>query len=245
MNVSVCLAAYNGEKYIDVQLKSILDQLGENDELIILDDCSTDNTLKVVNSFVDKRIKLFSNNVNKGHVFSFGKAIEFATRDIIFMSDQDDIWLDNRLELMKDSLIAEKVMLLSTNTNFIDSNGTPINYKVDGVSSKNSKKYLRNIFDIFKGKENYYGCAMAFKSELRTVILPIPSYVESHDLWIAMAANIMKSNLHSDIITLSRRVHGENASIVKRKFGQKIWSRLIFTISIIQLLYRKFLYYRK
>lgn len=241
MNISVCLATYNGTKYIEIQLQSILRQLGANDEVIILDDCSKDKTLDLVRDIDDKRIKIFKNEVNKGHVYSFGHVVALATKEIIFMSDQDDVWLDGRLELMKDQLLKSKALLISTNSHFIDSEGKIIDFSLDGVSSESSKKYFKNIMDIFVGKTNYVGCTMAFKKELRNLILPIPCYVESHDLWIAMGANIIKSNLHLDEPSLNRRIHGENASIVKRALLPKLWSRVIFFISMIQLYYRSLL----
>ena len=241
MNISVCLATYNGAKYIEIQLHSILRQLSVSDEVIILDDFSKDNTLDLVRNFEDKRIKVFKNEINRGHVYSFGKAIELASNELIFMCDQDDIWLDRRLEFMKCSLLKSKALLISTNSNFIDSDGNIIDYSLDGVNSISSDKHFKNILDIFVGKTNYVGCAMAFKKELNKLILPIPSYVESHDLWIAMAANIIKANLHLDEQTLSRRIHGNNASIVKRKLLPKLWSRIVFLISVFQLYYRTLL----
>lgn len=239
MNVSVCLAAYNGAKFIEIQLKSILQQLNIDDEIIIVDDCSTDDTLNVINAINDPRIKIFLNKVNRGHVFSFGYAISLAINKVIFTSDQDDIWVNGRIELMKNKLIASDAQLITTNSSFIDNNGYALNFDVEGVKRENSNKNFRNILDILRGKTNYYGCAMAFKADFRKIVLPIPIYVESHDLWIAMAANIIKSNLHCDDITLYRRVHGQNASVVKRKLILKLNSRLIFLKSIIALYKRK------
>jgi glycosyltransferase involved in cell wall biosynthesis len=241
MSISVCLASYNGEKFIELQLDSIIKQLGKEDEVIIVDDCSSDNTLSIIKSINDKRIKIFLNKKNKGHVFSFGRALGLATKDIIFMSDQDDVWIDNRVVLMRNKLQNSSAMLVSSNSNFVDSKGGEIDFNIDGVDSKFSDKNLSNIIDIFKGKENYYGCAMALKKELKELILPIPDYVESHDLWIAMGANIIKSNLHCDEVTLNRRIHGANASIVKRKLYLKLWSRIIFMRSMLQLFFRKLL----
>lgn len=240
MSISVCLASYNGAKFIELQLYSIIKQLDKDDEIIIVDDCSSDNTLEVIRSVNDVRIKIFLNEINRGHVFSFGRAISLAIKDIIFMSDQDDVWIDGRVFLMKNKLLNSNAMLVSSNSNFIDSKGDKIDFKIDGVHSESSKKYLNNIIDIFKGKENYYGCAMAFKKELRELILPIPYYVESHDLWIAMAANIAKSNIHCDETTLNRRVHGNNASVVNRKFILKLWSRVVFALSLPHLMFRRF-----
>ncbi len=240
MDISVCIATFNGEKYIELQINSIIKQLDSFDEVIIVDDCSKDNTLKIIQSLNDTRIKIYQNDVNNGHVYSFSRAIELATKKIIFMSDQDDIWTNNRLILMKEKLLNSSALLLTSNSEFIDSLGNKIDFKIDGVYEINSFKYLNNIIDIFRGKTNYYGCAMAFKSELKKIILPMPNYVESHDLWIAMAANLIKSNVHFNDITLERRIHGSNASVVNRRLILKLKSRIVFLKSLIQLIFRKF-----
>ncbi|MCH5686542.1 glycosyltransferase [Niabella sp. W65] len=216
MKISVCMATYNGGKYIYAQVKSILAQLAENDEIIVVDDCSKDNTIETLQSFNDARIKILVNENNYGHVYSFNKSLSLAKNDIIFMSDQDDIWHSGRVDIMRKYLIENKVMLVTSNSYFINDDSTPIIYNIEGVRSSQSSDYLKNILDIFRGKKNYFGCAMALCQKLNEVILPIPSYVESHDLWIAMAANIMNSNLHMDEKTFYRRVHTNNASILKR-----------------------------
>ncbi|MFD2145292.1 glycosyltransferase [Mucilaginibacter antarcticus] len=97
--VSVCLASYNGEKYIVEQLKSILSQLNSNAELIISDDGSSDETLNLVNSFQDDRIKVYQ-NVSKNLIKNFENAIRKATGDVIFLSDQDDIWVADKVVKM-------------------------------------------------------------------------------------------------------------------------------------------------
>src|SRR6201999_4542205 len=84
MTLSVCMATYQGERYVERQLRSILDQLGANDEVIVVDDCSRDRTVEKVKSLQDPRIKLFQNNRNHREVYSFGRAIEIARGDILF-----------------------------------------------------------------------------------------------------------------------------------------------------------------
>ncbi|MFN3784292.1 MAG: glycosyltransferase [Spirosomataceae bacterium] len=239
MNISICLATYNGESYIKIQLDSIIPQIEKNDEIIVVDDCSVDNTVNIIESFNDDRIKIFKNEVNRGHVYSFNRAIELATNEIIFMSDQDDIWKNNRVNLMKSKLLTSNALLLSSNSEFIDSNGIEIDYRIDGVIEKNSNRYFRNIIDIFKGKTNYYGCAMVFRRELKRYILPIPRYVESHDLWIAMAANLLGTNLHFEEVTLQRRIHISNASVISRSLLPKLWSRIVFLVSVFDIFVRK------
>jgi glycosyltransferase involved in cell wall biosynthesis len=240
MNVSVCIATYNGEKYIFRQLSSILDQLDSADEVIIVDDCSTDNTIKTILQFADSRITVVENERNSGEVFSFGKAISLSKNDFIFLSDQDDIWMPNRVHLMQTALMKTGSQLVSTNFEWMDSNETSINVRFDGVQSSSSDKHLKNIIYIFLGKTNYFGCAMAFKRDLVRIILPIPSFVESHDLWIPLASNLIGSNYHITEKTLRKRKHLNNltSTISTRSLYKKIGSRFIFTFSLIVLYFR-------
>lgn len=235
MKISVCIGTYNGEKFLLKQLESILYQLSADDEVIVVDDCSKDRTIEILKSIKDDRIKIFINDKNRGHVYSFGRSISLANHDVIFMADQDDVWIAGRVELMKKELLSGKGLLVSSNSGFIDVNGNPLEYYLDGVHSVDSDNYLKNILAIFTGKTNYYGCAMAFSKRLNEVILPIPEYVESHDLWIAMAGNLLKANVHLDEETFNRRIHGNNASIVNRGLFAKLRSRWIFAKSLFEI----------
>src|ERR1700754_726282 len=104
--VSIALCTYNGEKYISQQLDSILRQTHRNLEIIIVDDCSADNTFNIVKrySILDSRIKCFRNEVNIGFNKNFEKAIKLATGDYIAISDQDDIWLPGKVELLLNNI---------------------------------------------------------------------------------------------------------------------------------------------
>ena len=238
MKISVCIATYNGAKFVREQLVSIIKQLTSEDEIIVVDDCSSDDTLKIIEFINDLRIRIFKNDENKGPVYSFARAISLAKNEIVFMSDQDDIWVKGRVELMVNMLVKSGASVISSNSEFIDSVGNRIFYSVDGVNKNNSKKYFNNILAILIGKTNYFGCAMAFRKDICRIILPIPSFVESHDLWIALASNLIKSNCHIDEKTLDRRIHTNNISIINRGLLPKIWSRIIFVRSILVLLFR-------
>jgi len=237
MNISVCMATYNGEKYIQDQLKSILSQIGINDEIIIVDDCSKDNTVKIIKDFNDDRIKISQNETNRGHVYTFAKAIEIAKNDLIFLSDQDDIWEKGRIDTFKHYFKETNVLLISSNFSMFNENSV-INMKYP-LLYNDSSRYIRNIYGVLLGKRAYYGCAMAFRKILKDKILPIPNYVESHDLWIALAANIMKSNLHIEERTLRRRIHDNNVTTTNRKLISKINTRFYFLLrAICHLNYR-------
>ena len=99
--ISVCMAVYNGEKYIREQIASILGQLAPGDELIISDDGSSDGTLDEARAFGDARIRLLANQLDRGYSGNFENAIRHAGGDIIFLSDQDDVWLPGRVEKMR------------------------------------------------------------------------------------------------------------------------------------------------
>lgn len=241
MKISVCMATYNGSAFVHKQIESILCQLNKFDELIIVDDCSSDNTTEIISSFLDSRIILILNQENIGVNQSFSKSILAARGDYIFLSDQDDIWLEGRVNLMINHLLKSNVNLLTSNFSWIDEQDNYTFVKFDGVSSLKSHSYFNNILDIFIGKTNYFGCAMLIARPLVKYIVPIPSFVESHDLWIAKLGNLYHTQIHLDDITFYKRIHNSNttSTVSKRQLISKIYSRFIFTLSIILILFRK------
>jgi len=238
MRISICMATYNGARYIKVQMISILEQLKPGDEVVVVDDCSTDDTIQILQGFNDLRIVVYLNDRNRGVNYSFGRAISLANNDIVFMSDQDDVWVKGRVSLMLAKLIDTGCLLVSSNLKFIDKEGREIIAQGSSLKAYNSSKHLENILKIFLGRAPYYGCAMVLHKKIMNLILPIPSFVESHDLWIALAAILTGTSAHLDEVTLFRRIHSNNFSLVKRRIIQKLWSRLVFCMSIIVLLFR-------
>ena len=100
---SVCMATYNGSEFIKRQLDSIVQQLDTTDEVIIVDDNSTDGTTKIIlDNYSSNQVKLIKNNKNIGSIGSFEKAMSKASGEFIFLADQDDIWFDNKVEVMMD-----------------------------------------------------------------------------------------------------------------------------------------------
>ena len=98
--ISVCMATHNGGKYIKEQIDSILVQISNEDELIISDDSSTDDTVEIIKKIKDKRIKLFENNKFFSPNLNFENALLHSKGDIIFLSDQDDIWKKDKVKIM-------------------------------------------------------------------------------------------------------------------------------------------------
>ena len=239
--VSVCMATYNGSDYIHEQLATILPDLPSDSEIIIVDDCSDDTTVEIVMGFSDDRIRLVVNDTNIGVNRNFEKAIGLCSGDYIFLADQDDVWKHGRVSRMIDVAAGSNAMLLSSAFEFIDGDGNYVKKGFLFLDEDDSRRPLKNILGIFSGNANYYGCAMLFKKELLDYCLPFPKWTESHDLWIAICANVLKSNVHTQYSSLYRRLHGHNFSVVDRPLLTKLRSRLIFVFHILVILKRVFL----
>jgi glycosyltransferase involved in cell wall biosynthesis len=193
--ISVCIATYNGEKYIKEQLDSIINQLDKNDEIIISDDGSSDNTIKIIESYNDSRIVLYKNSF-KNVVCNFEFAIDKSTGDYIFLSDQDDIWHKDKVKYFMDCFLKNSnVTLLISDFQIIDENGL----NLDGVYNKNefSTSLVKNVIC-----NNFIGCAMAFTSYAKNVIMPFPKNIAMHDWWIGTC-----SKMYGEIIFIDKKLH--------------------------------------
>ena len=180
--ISVCMSTYNGEQFIFKQLDSILSQIGLNDEVIISDDGSKDNTINIIKSFNDKRIKLFFRKKTPSLVRNFENAIQKAVGEYIFLADQDDIWIKNKVSetlkyLNKYDLVISDCILINENEKVTNKSYFQI--------IKSRKGIIRNIV-----KNSYLGCCMAFKKNLIVDVLPFPSNLYYHDIWIGLIGEI-------------------------------------------------------
>ena len=198
MRISVALCTYNGEKYIKEQIDSILNQTKKVDEIIVCDDRSSDKTIEILNEYsvVNPGLfKIYVNEQNLRSVKNFEKAITLCTGDIIFLSDQDDFWVKEKVE--------EYIEYFDQNTNItvLASNGYCIN-----DNSKIEEKYaIWDVPEFLKNKKNeinYFnlityvsniatGASMAFRKEIITEIIPFPVVKDfHHDEWIAIVSSL-------------------------------------------------------
>lgn len=234
---SVCMATYNGSAFVQEQIFSILMQLGPDDELIIVDDASKDGTLATIKGIVDPRIRLFANSENQGINRTFERALHEARGKYIFLSDQDDIWLEGRLSLMTDTLENLGVDLVVSNFRLIDEVGNALPAsKAPQLRAADSKSHWGNIGKLMRGRANYYGCAMAFRASFTAFILPFSTLKVGHDLWIAIAANVRGSIYHIEDETIAHRLHGRNATVSGRPLFQKVLSRVRFAFLVLHAL---------
>lgn len=233
--VSVCMATYNGTRFLEEQVRSILEQLGPDDELVAVDDRSTDGTVAMLRAFGDPRIQVHENERNRRAPATFARAISLARGEIILLADQDDAWLPGRVDALVAALAAPGVAVVASNSEYVDAEGRPVAFPMPPLDARDSRRRLVNVGRIYTGRAAYYGCAMAFRASFRRVLLPLPRYVEAHDLWTAMAGNLAGAIVHLDRATLRRRIHGNNASVIVRPLYRKLWARVKFTAGLAQL----------
>jgi glycosyltransferase involved in cell wall biosynthesis len=232
------MATYNGVRFLRPQMASILSELEPGDEVIVVDDCSSDDTVAMLESFGDPRIRIQRNAANVGPQATFDRSIGLAANDIIMMADQDDVWIPGRVAAMVRTLEETGAALVSSNSEYIDADGAAVTFPMPPLRAEDSRRYLLNIVRVFTGRAAYCGCSMAFSRSLRRVVLPIPRYVESHDLWIATAANLTRANAHLEMRTLQRRIHGGNVSVIQRGLTRKVWARAKFGLALLHLAMR-------
>ena len=221
MDVSVAITTFNGEKYLNDQLDSILLQLNENDEIIISDDGSTDSTLEIISSYIskDNRIKLYTNK-RLGIAKNFQYVIEKCSKELIFLSDQDDIWTDDKIELVKEAFIKSNAKVVLHNGVKFFENDNDIE---ECLIPKMRQGVLRNIL-----KSSYWGCCIALRREFVKVILPFPEGIVAYDQWIGLMAEKGQVSEFIEKPLIRHRVHENNVSKALA-FNKK----LIFRVNII------------
>lgn len=235
--ISVCIATFNGEKYLKLQLVSILSQLDIDDEIIIIDDASTDNTIEIINSFHDERIKIYKNIVNIGFVKSFEKALLISKGEIIFFSDQDDFWLDNRVKIMSKKLTDSSSLLLVSQ--FIPSMIQGKMLETPTVISHNNLASKYSITSIFFGNSLYFGSTMCIDRKLLDTALPFKYFVKAHDIHLSIIAILLnKCIIINDILTI-RTITGNNLSNRNRSYIKKIKSRYFYFCTFLDFYIKK------
>jgi glycosyltransferase involved in cell wall biosynthesis len=214
--ITVCMASFNGEAYIQKQVESILLQLKQEDEIIICDDCSTDRTVSVISSIQDSRIKLHINKQNLGFIKNFDRCIQMAIGDIVFISDQDDIWKPNKIRNIVEIFDEFKdVTLVMSNLDIIDDKDNLVREKlIKNIKTGTDKKYKRIIRNFKKGM--YWGCTMAFRRNTLEWFVPFPDDIPSYDIWIGLIHDIYGVTYHIDESLILHRKHGNNITTEQR-----------------------------
>lgn len=212
--VSVAMATYNGAAHVREQVDSVLAQLGPGDELVIVDDASTDDTVATLAAVDDPRVRLVESTPNRGYVRTFERAIGETTGEVVLLADQDDVWLPGRVEAMVEALRTHQVV--ATNLTTLGGPDTlrgPFGQEDWKLQPADDGRRAANLAGIVAGLRPYYGCAMGVRRDALSVVLPFPAHlVESHDLWLAMYGNLAGSLAHLDRRTIARRIHDDQAT---------------------------------
>ena len=228
--ISVCIPTYNGAKYIKAQLDSILYQLGKNDEVIISDDSSTDNTLQVIENLKDSRIFILRHNKFHSPIFNLENALKHAKGDIILLADQDDIWLPEKVTTMMNSL--DMYDLVVSDCEIIDEKGKLINESFFQLRNS-GKGFWKNVY-----MNTYLGCCIGFKSELLKYVLPFPKQIPMHDIWLGLLSEIYgKTSFISEKLIQYRR-HGENVSYGGANSGFSFLYQLRYRLITLILVFK-------
>jgi len=209
MSVSVALATYNGAAYLREQLESLLAQTRMPDELVVSDDASTDETMQIIEEFgrtAPFSVKILASADNRGHELNFEKAIAGCTGDLIFLCDQDDVWLPSKIITVLQAFSRNVGRCLVVNdleiTNaLLERTGHTVisQMRASGTWTAGGKYFI-------------IGCATAFRRELLDLVLPIPPLKYGHDRWLHAVAEALEGRLVvTEALQLYRR-HGNNAS---------------------------------
>lgn len=240
--VSVCLASYNGEKFIREQIESILSDLGQSDQLVICDDGSIDRTCSIIQSFNDARITLIHNKKNLGYADNFEKLISLATGDFIFLSDQDNIWMKGKARKVISVFQQDSsIRLVCHNLRPIDALGN--NFKMSIPSCREGK---RNSFIVLVShfiKAQFYGCTFCLNRRGINDLLPFPSSTYAHDHWIIVWAAVNGHIFFLDEALIKYRRHDSNISRLNRfPFKTILLLRYKMFLQICTATYRRLRY---
>lgn len=231
--ISVCMAVFNGERYLEEQLRSILVQLSVQDEVIIVDDCSRDSSENLIRSMRDSRIILLRNESNLGPTASFARAISHAKGQYIFLSDQDDVWHSEKVATICQTFDSTKSLVIVSDARIVDSNCNVLSESF--FSLRDSRPgFWHNLY-----KNGFLGCCMALRSEAKAFFLPFPDFKQMHDEWIGLCASIAGEVTFIQEKLIDYRRHEKNVTrMTHGSLMSMVRKRLKFSFYVLQRLPR-------
>ncbi|MEJ7778039.1 MAG: glycosyltransferase family 2 protein [Daejeonella sp.] len=222
--VSIVMCVYKGERYLRQQIESILAQTYPEIELLILDDLSTDSSIDIINESIkkDSRIRLVQNTQNLGFNKNFEKGFSLSRGELIAISDQDDIWLPDKISRLVENL-GDHILIYSNST-LIDEQGDALPGKLDTkihhIDQPGFKAFLDDNFIT--------GHTCLFKRELLNYILPFPGEIFFYDWWLGFTAAYVGQVKYLDEALTRYRVHSQSVCQQLDNIFQKktIWAAL-------------------
>jgi len=206
--ISIAMATYNGEKYLRKQLDSIYNQTFKDFELVVCDDASTDSTVSILKEYHGQYgLKYYINEKNLGYIKNFEKAVSLCSGEYIALSDQDDIWVPEKLEILLKEI--GSYSLICSDADLINETGDVFFYsfrKYDNIYIPKEDKQFNNLF-----YSNFVtGCTCLFKKEILKEAFPFPDNIP-HDWWLAIHASLNQKIKYLYLSLVQYRQHSGNA----------------------------------
>ena len=240
--IDIVMATYNGEMFIRDQLDSILSQTFTDWRLMVSDDCSTDRTINIVREYQElypEKILLIENKEPSGSAQNnFYRALKYATADYIMLSDQDDVWLPNKVEVtfeVMKQLVKEYgneiPLLVHTDLKVVDENLKVINNSIFDMQNMDSQRCELNNLLV---QNIVTGCTMMINKETLKYLKETPKHSVMHDMWIALIASAFGKIGFLDKSTILYRQHGKNANGAKNVKSFNYLLRKVFHFQEVQ-----------
>ena len=229
--ISVCIATYNGERYIRQQIESIVCQLNVDDEIIVSDDGSTDGTLDIVKGIGDKRIKIIEGPGRKSPILNFECALKASKGDFIFLSDQDDVWKPDKVEICMKWLKTYHCVV--SDAEVTDNRLKPLYPSLYDIMQVRQGRIYNTIW-----KNGYTGCCMAFRRNVLEASLPFPKNIPMHDIWVGNVAAYKYNVIFIPDRLIHFRRHENTISCNGKGSKFTIWQQMKFRLNIIKNIIR-------
>ena len=229
--ISVCIATYNGERYIRQQIESIVCQLNVDDEIIVSDDGSTDGTLDIVKGIGDKRIKIIEGPGRKSPILNFECALKASKGDFIFLSDQDDVWKPDKVEICMKWLKTYHCVV--SDAEVTDNRLKPLYPSLYAIMQVRQGRIYNTVW-----KNGYTGCCMAFRRNVLDASLPFPKNIPMHDIWIGNVAAYKYNVIFIPDRLIHFRRHENTISCNGKGSKFTIWQQMKFRLNIIKNIIR-------
>ncbi|MFZ4855522.1 MAG: glycosyltransferase family 2 protein [Desulfuromonadaceae bacterium] len=221
-HLSVCMATYNGERFVGQQIATILTQIGSEDELIVSDDGSTDSTYRIISSIADPRICLISNSNPGSPARNFENALRYARGALIFLADQDDIWEPNKIAVQ--TALLSYYDLVVSDCLLIDKSGNLLADSFFALQGS-GPGFFKNLY-----KNSFLGCCMAFRRSILKKVLPFPPAIAMHDIWIGLIAELYGSTYFCPEKLVCYRRHDSSASTAGAKSTKTLTSQVSYRL---------------
>lgn len=223
MRVSVVMATYNGTRFLAEQLDSIANQTRVPEEMVVSDDNSADDSVAILEDFARRApfsVTVLTNAETLGYGQNFNRALKHSSGDLVFLSDQDDVWYSRKIETIVTMAESNKRLLYVHDLLYTDRALQPL-----GLTSLSDRaRQGRPAMTL------HNGCATVVRKELLRVALPVPRFV-AHDNWLHAVAEAARSKAIIGDPLAYYRMHGENATPRERdqpdKTGRRMWPRVV------------------